>query len=177
MRLVGFDFETANPCSGSICAVGLAVVEDGRVVERFGSLVRPHPDVDWMDWRCQRVHGIAEEELAHAPEFPEVWKTMRELLSAERAVGVAHNAPFDTRQIRAALRLYGFLEPLEFPYVCSCRVSRRLLPDLENHRLDTVCSHFGIVFRHHDALEDAEACAKIIARLGIPDGMVQRFAP
>lgn len=40
MRLVGFDFETANPCSGSICAVGLAVVEDAeacaKIVARLG---------------------------------------------------------------------------------------------------------------------------------------------
>jgi DNA polymerase III epsilon subunit-like protein len=34
---------------------------------------------------------------------------------------------------------------------------------------------FGITFEHHDALEDAETCAKIASRLKIPENLISRF--
>ena len=47
---------------------------------------------------------------------------------------------------------------------------------MESHSLDAMAEHFGIVFRHHDALEDAAACAGIVARTGIPDGLRRHFS-
>lgn len=41
-------------------------------------------------------------------------------------------------------------------------VSRRVLPDLENHQLQTVAAACGFnMENHHHALADAEACAWI----------------
>ena len=41
-------------------------------------------------------------------------------------------------------------------------VSRRVLPDLENHQLQTVATECGYCLEnHHNALADAEACAWI----------------
>ena len=67
------------------------------------------------------------------------------------------------------------LASVEFNYVCSLRVSSELLPDLESHSLDAVAAHFGHKFHHHDALEDAIACATIIQHLGIPENSIRRF--
>ena len=72
------------------------------------------------------------------------------------------------------LELYR-LPPVAFNYVCSLSVSRELLPELESHALDAVAAHFGHKFLHHDALEDAIACATIVTRLGIPENSVRRF--
>ena len=41
MKLCGLDFETANSCNGSICSVGVAVVENGEVLECKEYLVKP----------------------------------------------------------------------------------------------------------------------------------------
>ena len=41
--------------------------------------------------------------------------------------------------------------------------------------LDAVAAHFGIEFCHHDALEDAAACATVAQRLGIPENFLRRF--
>ena len=38
-----------------------------------------------------------------------------------------------------------------------------------------MAEHFGITFQHHDALEDAETCAKIASRLKIPEIFICRF--
>ena len=35
------DFETANPYRSSVCSVGVVVVREGVVVERFYRLIRP----------------------------------------------------------------------------------------------------------------------------------------
>lgn len=165
MRLAGLDFETANGCAGSICAAGCAILHDGEPGEMRGWLVRPHRDLNWMDPFCQRVHGIGAAELDDAGEFPSIWPELRELLLSADYV-VIHNAPFDLGHLRAALRLYG-LPPVRFSYVCSLSASRRALPELASHSLDRVAAYYGIRFRHHDALEDALACAKILHKIGL----------
>ena len=38
---VAIDFETANSFRGCPCAVGMAAVEEGRVVDRFTTLIQP----------------------------------------------------------------------------------------------------------------------------------------
>ncbi len=88
---------------------------------------------------------------------------------------VIHNAPFDLGHLRSALSLYG-LPPVEFDYVDSVVISRKLFPEMPSHTLDAMAERFGIEFRHHNAMEDAAACASIIARTGIPDGYLRHFS-
>ena len=38
------DFETANTERSSICSVGVVVVRDGVVADKFYSLVKPEPE-------------------------------------------------------------------------------------------------------------------------------------
>jgi DNA polymerase III subunit epsilon len=45
----------------------------------------------------------------------------------------------------------------------------KALPNLNCHKLDAVAAHLGFTFKHHDALEDAITCAKIIAHVGVPE--------
>jgi DNA polymerase-3 subunit epsilon len=65
------------------------------------------------------------------------------------------------------MKLYA-LPGIQFPYICSLRVSRKTLPQIGSLALDAVAEHLGFTFKHHDALEDAIACAKIIAQVGFP---------
>ena len=169
MKLIGLDFETANWKFGSICSVGLALVEDGNVVETRHWLVKPHESMNWMSWHCTAVHGLTSDDIRDAPEFVEIWPLMSAFIMQGDCV-VIHNAPFDLRQLRTALTLYA-LPGIQFPYVCSLRVSRKTLPQIGSHALDAVAEHLGFTFKHHDALEDAIACAKIIAHIGMPDGI------
>ena len=43
---VAIDFETANSSRSSACAIGVAVVRDGRVVEHGSTLINPEADFD-----------------------------------------------------------------------------------------------------------------------------------
>ena len=72
----------------------------------------------------------------------------------------AHHAPFD-RSVLAACCAAAELTPPDLPFRCTVRIARaawRLFPT----RLPDVCRFLGIPLRHHDALSDAEACARIV---------------
>ena len=174
MKLAGLDFETANGKQGSICEAGCAVLEDGVLMERREWLVCPHKGYRWMREDFTDIHGITYWDVCNCEEFDSIWPELRRMLLSADCV-VIHNAPFDLGHLRSVLELYG-LPPVEFDFVDSVVVSRRLFPEMESHSLAAMAERFGIVFRHHDALEDAMACASIIARMGIPDGCVHHFS-
>jgi DNA polymerase III subunit epsilon len=56
--------ETANRHRGSICAVGLAVVEGGMIVRKENWLCRPPDAFDWFDGFNMFLHGITPEAVA-----------------------------------------------------------------------------------------------------------------
>ena len=66
------DFETANECPSSVCSVGVVVVRGGVIVDRFYSLI--HPEPEYYQWFCRRVHGLGPEDTEDAPAFPFVWE-------------------------------------------------------------------------------------------------------
>ena len=173
MKLCGLDFETANSCNGSICAVGAALLKNGVVLERREYLVKPHKTVDYMSKFCRDVHGITYEDLRESPEFSEVWQSVKLLLISADCV-VIHNAPFDLRHLYNILSLYN-LPSVSFDYVCSLKLCRYHFPELPYHSLADMAEKFGITFQHHDALEDAETCAKIASHLEIPENFICRF--
>ena len=70
-NFAAIDFETANQCRSSVCSVGVVVVRDGKVTDKFYSLIYPHPY--FFSYWNTRVHGLTLEDVADAPEFPDVW--------------------------------------------------------------------------------------------------------
>ena len=153
------DFETAGPSSASACSVGVVVVQDGRVVEKAGWLIRPPAGHDvFSEWNI-RIHGITPDRVVDAAGWAE---QMDDLLTAfgERPV-VAHNARFDMGVIRAACSATGVPTPA-LDYFCSLQIARRTY-SLHSYRLPVAAMAAGFEdFPHHDAVADAEACAAIV---------------
>ena len=77
---------------------------------------------------------------------------------------VCHNASFDMKYI---LRdFYNVGCKLENPVACTLKISRKELPGLKNHKLETVAKYFGInSTRYHRAGDDAEVTAQIFMKL------------
>jgi DNA polymerase III epsilon subunit-like protein len=73
---------------------------------------------------------------------------------------LAHNASFDISVVRNTCDVYGLPYP-EFDYLCTVKLARQSWPDLTSGRLNDVCDYLGIQFKHHDASEDAYACAAL----------------
>ena len=54
------DFETANGNRSSVCSVGIVIVRDGEIVDRFYSLIRPTPN--YYNYFTTRIHGLTRED-------------------------------------------------------------------------------------------------------------------
>jgi DNA polymerase-3 subunit epsilon len=154
--VVALDVETADAQHTRICSIALVRIEDGKIAGEWSSLVRPpEPPAP----RNVEVHGLSWAELHDAPTFPDVWKIVLGLLDGADAV-VAHWAKFDREALERNCRLEG-QPPIHLPWLCTVDLSKATWPQLPNHKLPTVASHLGIGLKHHEALSDAQACARI----------------
>ena len=103
-------------------------------------------------------HGIGPEQVRDADEFPAVLAMLAPKLIGRTVL--AHNASFDISVVRNTCDVYGLPYP-EFDYLCTVKLARQNWPDLTSGRLNDVCDYLGIKFKHHDAAEDAYACASL----------------
>ena len=154
------DFETANSRPSSVCSVGIVIVRDGRIVEKFYSLIRPRPNY-FTEWTTQ-IHGLTRLDTDYADRFPLVWEQIKDKI--EGLPLVAHNARFDEGCLKAVFKEYGMEYP-GYKFHCTLVASRRTLR-LPNHKLHTVSAACGFnLENHHHALADAEACAAIALKI------------
>lgn len=156
-NFAAIDFETANNHPTSICSVGVAIVRNGEIVDKFYRLVKPTPNY-YCGWATY-CHGLTACDTEDAASFPEVWAEISPRLEGLQLV--AHNKSFDERHLKACFAHYG-IPYVYAPFLCTCQAAKRAFPHLENHQLHTVSSHCGYELgNHHHALADAEACAVI----------------
>lgn len=159
-NFVAIDVETANNYPSSICAIGAVKVVDGCIVDRFYELVKPEPEF-YFRYFSENVHGIGYDDTAGSRVFSDVWNSLDKFIG--NLPLVAHNKAFDERCIRAAFRTYSMDYP-DYSFYCTLQKSRRMIPRSQctSYSLPCLCEFFGIPFyNHHNALADAEACAKI----------------
>ncbi|GGF81367.1 hypothetical protein GCM10010912_28090 [Paenibacillus albidus] len=164
MDFTAIDFETANSSRSSACALGLVEVTAGRISAEHVWLIDPQQRFDGMNIS---IHGITPSMVHGKPTFAELWPTIEPLLKGR--VVVAHNAAFDMSVLRYCLDGETLAYP-EFQYLCTYILGKKMLLDLPSHKLNVVSQHFGIALRHHDALDDARACAAIMLKLMEQEG-------
>lgn len=159
IEFTAIDFETANGFRGSPCAVGLTKVRDGRIVAEANWLMRPPAGHDHFDSRNVAIHGITADMVAHQPRFGELFPEICAFIGND--VLVAHNAAFDLGVIRSALEVSNRAGP-GYDYACTVLLSRRSY-FLVSYSLPYVAEAAGVpLVNHHDAVEDARACAGIL---------------
>jgi len=161
MRLVAIDFETANYGKLSACAVGLAIFDNGELIESPYWLIKPPKGHGWFKpERTQDIHGISWFDVKDQLEFgiiaPEI---IRHLEAAD--IVVAHKASFDLGVLRALLEHCQLPAPA-FQHRCTLELSRQTWPDLPNHQLSTLATHLGIELNHHHAQSDAIAAGRLM---------------
>lgn len=166
MDFVAIDFETANASRASTCAIGLVVVQNGTIVEKFQRLIRPYELFDEYGFSCfdpfnVMIHGITEEDVINEPEFSELWPSIEHHFKEQMIV--AHSASFDISVLRYVCDQYEMPYP-EFHYSCTRVISKKLWSNLPSHSLDIVADHLGINFTHHNPEDDAIACSQIAIR-------------
>ncbi len=159
-NFVAIDVETANQYPTSICAIGAVKVENGYITDRYYSLVQPEPNW-YLRHFSENIHGISCKDTDTSPNFITVWEDVDAFIGDLPLV--AHNKAFDERCIRAAFRAYDTDYP-DYPFHCTLQCARKVIPRamVGSYSLPYLCQFLGISFNnHHNALADAEACAKI----------------
>lgn len=166
MNFVVIDVETANPDFSSICQVGIAEFQDGKLCELWESLVNPE---DYFDEMNVAVHGIEEHMVRHAPKWSAVHERLAPWL---RNRIVASHTAFDRAAPTRACSKNG-VRPHESRWLDTARVVRRAWPEFsqKGYGLANVTKYFGIEFQHHDAKEDARAAGEVLLRAVAATGL------
>ncbi|MEZ5627588.1 MAG: exonuclease domain-containing protein [Rhodocyclaceae bacterium] len=160
-RLAVVDLETtgAHPVRDRITEIAIVLLEDGREVERWSSLVRPGVAIPAL---IQKFTGITDAMVADAPVFSELADTVLALL--DDAVFVAHNARFDYGFLKTAFAALD--KPFDAAVLCTVKLSRALYPEHHRHGLDALIERHDLqCSARHRAMGDAEALSQFLARI------------
>ena len=139
-----------------VTEIGAVKVRDGKVVDRFQTLLNPQRTIPA---NISRLTGITPAMVQDAPYFADIANDLEAFL--EDSIFVAHNVEFD----------YGFMarefarigRPFHYPKLCTCASMRRLFPGHRSYSLASLCRRYDISLnQHHRALCDAEAAAELL---------------
>ena len=156
------DTETTglSPAWDNIIEIGAIRYIDGKETEHFHSLVLPpaYDDGTYVDEYITELTGITNEMLAEAPATAEVLRKFDAFLGNDVILG--YNVGFDINFLYD-----GFMEhlgkPLTNDFIDALRMSRKLYPDMQHHRLSDMVDKFGIVNEQaHRSISDVEATEK-----------------
>lgn len=162
MDFTAIDFETANRRRDSACQLAAVRVRGGQIVDSAMWMIRPDP-LHFSRGNIE-IHGITPDKVRGEPVFGDLWNDISRQIGDD--VLVAHNASFDIGVLIACLRQSDHPVP-ELQFSCTRSVARRTWPHRPRFGLKPLAEWLGIRFRHHDALEDSIACAKIMLAAAI----------
>ena len=157
MDFLAIDVETANSDMASICQIGFVIYENGQIKKEWSSLINPE---DYFDFWNESIHNITEDDVIESPKFPEIYEVLKQNL--ENYVCVCHTH-FDRVSINRTCEKYG-LPAIQNNWIDTAKVARRCWEEFayKGYGLANVCKKLNFSFNHHDALEDAKACAHIL---------------
>jgi len=154
------DLETtgANPAMHRLIEIGMVAFTLQKDLKSYESLVDPEMPISPQ---AQDIHGISSERLVGEPKIKDI---LQEVISFfGDTVLVIHNPFFDLAFITRACQESG-IEPPAFISVDTVTLARSAFPELENHRLNTLCHYLNIDLAHHQALSDAAACMEVFRK-------------
>ena len=145
-----------------VIEVGAVRVEEGNVTNEFQSFI--HTD-RIISPGATKIHGITNAMMIGKPQPTTVYPALHEFIGESPLV--AHNARFDSTFLRWEFKRLGM--EMTNRTICTLEMSRRLFPELPNHRLETVVRHvlgkLPDMVKLHSALDDARITAKIYLAL------------
>jgi DNA polymerase-3 subunit epsilon len=150
---VAIDFEYATREKGSICSVAIVSFKEGKIIDKFNSLVQP-PNNEY-ELRNTFIHNIHSRLTEHAPSFVEIFPEIYKRLNHNTVV--AHGA-FQTDKIclEQAISLHNIEATLDIEWECTHKICEC--------RLDVACMACNIELSHHDALSDAICCGLLYVK-------------
>lgn len=160
------DFETTGLSSSydRVIEIGAVIVKGKKIVDSFSSLMNPGRKLPYF---ITELTGISNSMLHDMPKPEKIMPELKNFIG-DRIV-LAHNASFDSKFLHAEMKRAKV--KFDNPVLCTMILSRRLIPNAYNHKLETLADHLNIrIGRAHRALDDAKATAKLWRHL---HGIVQ----
>ena len=159
-EFVVVDVETTgtDPKMADLVEVAAVRVKGGKITDRWSTLVNPgRPIVG------NQMHGITDKDVKGAPSPAAAARKALDFVGGALVVG--HSVGFDIAFLEEALG-----DGTRMPagsYLDTLVIAREGYPDLENYKLGTLASFFGIeLTENHRALPDAEATANLLIWFG-----------
>jgi DNA polymerase III subunit epsilon len=163
LRFAVVDVETTGMrarAGDRVTEVAIVHVDGARTEVAMESLVNPGIPIPPF---ITALTGIGDELVRDAPAFEALADEILDALAGR--VFVAHNARFDWAFVQAELERAGAAPP-RVERLCTVRMVRRLVPELERRNLDSVREFFGVeTDRRHRAAGDALVTAEVLRRL------------
>lgn len=161
LTFVAIDVEAtgAYPLEGEICEIAAVRWEGGQAVAEFQSLIKP---TQAMSDFIIGIHGITNEMVAGAPAIREKISEFRDFIGND--ILVAHHSPFDMGFLAVEFERSRLPLPEE-PALCSSLISRKVITEAENHKLQTLIKTLNLnQGTAHRALDDAKGCVEVLQK-------------
>ena len=143
----------------AISAVGITLIEDGKITKSYDTLVNPECSFDPF---TVELTGITPAMAAAYPNFGELWEEMRPWF--EGALLCAHGASGDLHVLARTLKRYGIEWVDTVPFLCTVETAKQCFPEQERYALHLLSAALGIENNHHVASSDALAAAQILLK-------------
>jgi DNA polymerase III epsilon subunit family exonuclease len=151
----------ARAVPARIIELGAYRLRSGKIIDEFQALVNPGVPLPRF---ISALTGITDEMLAGAPQFADIVGAWLDF--SGEAVLVAHNATFDLVLLNQEIARVFPGSRMRNPELCTVKLARRLIRNLDGHNLDSLAAHFGFeIPERHRAAGDARATAQILLRL------------
>ncbi|MBM7643406.1 ATP-dependent DNA helicase DinG [Streptococcus loxodontisalivarius] len=139
--------------------MGIVIIENDQIVDTYETDINPHQP---LTEHIIELTGITDQQLAQAPEFSQVARTIYELI--EDCIFVAHNVKFDANLLAEELFMEGF--ELRTPRVDTVELSQIFYPGFEKYSLGQLAEHLQLELHDaHTAISDAYATAQLFLKL------------
>jgi len=168
-NFIAVDIETTGFSHENDSIIELAAVKfvNGVAMECFSSFVYSKKPVPL---KITELTGITQSMVTSAPHPKKVMVDFIGFVQNETLV--MHHASFDKRFLLRYLNYYGL--ELNNQIVDTLSIARRKLPNLQNHKLVTLISHFELDYKNiHRAKNDATLTGYLYLALVSAKGLVK----
>jgi DNA polymerase III epsilon subunit family exonuclease len=145
-----------DPKMSDLLEIGVVKVKGDKISDRWSTFVKPSQPI-----LGNQMHGITDKDVAKAPSPADAVKGAIDFIGDALVVG--HNVIFDLGFLEEAGGTSAHFDQAR--YLDTLTIAREGYPDLQNYKLDTLASFFGVdLTQSHRALPDAEATANLLLR-------------
>jgi DNA polymerase III epsilon subunit family exonuclease len=162
MQFVVVDIETTGLSRyyHQITEIAAVKFNDGKAVDEFVTLVDPRTHIPSF---ITRLTGIDDRMVKGQPTIEKVMPGFLDFLGDHLFAG--HNVSFDYNFLDHASYMT-MRKRLSNETLCTCRLARRLLPELPSKSLGSICCHLNIQnHTAHRAKSDVLATASVLEQL------------